>query len=238
MAVKTIQSVSNALVVLEQLAALQPIGVSALARTVQLDKNGVQRILITFARAGWARQVEDGEWTITSRVLQVSSHYTSNLREVTHPLLVELQRTTDETVLLFVREAGSMVVLDAIDSTQALRMTVPVGMAVPLVQSAAFDAFLPEHERALLPLAARAPAPSAVRSVRRNGFFVIEELYPNAIAAGAPIFANGEPIAAITIVGPKVRINATAARRFGELAAAAATTITATTITASRTVRS
>ena len=47
MAVKTIQSVENALLVMETLASVQPIGVSALARLVDLDKNAVQRILIS-----------------------------------------------------------------------------------------------------------------------------------------------------------------------------------------------
>ncbi|MEO6125287.1 MAG: helix-turn-helix domain-containing protein [Ilumatobacteraceae bacterium] len=218
---------ANAFNVLERLAALQPVGVSALARDVELDKNGVQRILLTLARAGWARQVEDAEWIITSRVLQVAGHFTSGLREVAHPMLVELQRTTDETVLLFAREDASMVVLDAIDSTQPLRMTVPIGMAVPLVQGAAFDAFLPDQQRALLPIATRVPAASAVRTVRRNGYFVIDELYPNAIAAGAPIFVGDVPVATITVVGPKARINTVAARHLGELAAMAAARVTA-----------
>ena len=225
MTVKTIRSVANALTVLEHLAELQPVGVSALARAAALDKNAVQRILLTFGETGWARQSDSGEWTITSRALQVGTHFTADLRDIARPHLARLQDETGETVLLFAREGSSMVVVDTLDSAQALRMTVPVGMVVPLVRGAAFDAFLDDAERDTLP-ATTSPTPAAIRTVRRNGYFVIDELYPNAIAAGAPVFdGSGRPVASITVVGPKARISSATARRFGERAAAAASAI-------------
>jgi len=228
MAVKTIQSVENALTVIEALASVQPAGVSALAREVDLDKNAVQRILVTLGQAGWIRQTETGEWTITSKTLQIGTHFTSGLRETAHPYLLRLHGDTDETVVLFAREGTSMVVLDSIDSSQALRMTVPVGMVVPMRQSAAFDAFLPDAERLLLPGIDPAPSDADVQRVRRDGYFVIDELYPNAIAAGAPINdSRGVPIATITVVGPKVRVTKAAARRIGAQAARTAADITA-----------
>src|SRR4051812_13746251 len=108
MAVKTINSVSNALSVLEVLAQAQPAGVSALARSTELDKAAVQRILLTLGEAGWIHQLESGEWAITSKTLRIGTHYTSDLRQVAHPHLVALHQQTDETVLLFVRENNTM----------------------------------------------------------------------------------------------------------------------------------
>jgi len=230
MAVKTIRSVHNALVVLEALAAAQPIGVSALARTVDLDKTTVQRILLTLGNGGWIRQLDDGEWTITSKPLQIGTHYTSGLREAAHPHLVQLQRETDETVLLFAREGDTMVVLDTVDSSQVLRMTVPIGMVVPIRQGAAFDAFLPDAERSTLVKVSPAPTSSALASVRTAGYFVIDEMYPNAIAAGAPVFdRRSAPVATITIVAPKVRVTKLAARKLGEAAARTAALVTTAT---------
>ena len=227
MAVKTINSVTNALSVLEVLAGNQPVGVSALARLTELDKAAVQRILLTLRAAGWLHQLETGEWAITSKALQIGTHFTSGLRELAHPHLVQLQRDTDETVLLFAREDNTMVVLDSVDSSQVLRMTVPIGMVVPLRQSAAFDAWLPDIERSELPVAGPAPSANAVAAVRRQGFFVIDEMYPNAMAAGAPIMDRlGRPVATITVVGPNARITRAAARAQGERAAEAAARVT------------
>jgi IclR family acetate operon transcriptional repressor len=227
MAVKTIQSVQNALTVLEALAAAQPAGVSALARSVDLDKAAVQRILLTLGDAGWIRQADTGEWTITSKPLQIGTHFTAGLREIAHPHMVQLQRAADETVLLFAREANTMVVLDCVDSSQVLRMTVPIGMVVPLRQGAAFDAWLADDERAELPKASPAASKADVDAVRANGYFVIDEMYPNAIASGAPVFnRRGAPIATITIVAPKARVNKAAARKLGELSARTAALVT------------
>lgn len=228
MAVKTINSVSNALHVLEVLAGQQPAGVSALARATDLDKAAVQRILLTLGDAGWIHQLDTGEWSITSKAMQVGTHFTSDLRELAHPHLVQLQRETDETVLLFAREDNTMVVLDSVDSSQVLRMTVPIGMVVPMRQSAAIDSWLPAAERTALPMADTRPSAATLARVREQGFFVIDEMYPNAVAAGAPIMdVRGRPVASITVVGPKARITRAAARTLGERAARAAAVVTA-----------
>jgi len=227
MAVKTIQSVQNALTVLEALAAAQPTGVSALARAVDLDKAAVQRILLTLGEAGWIRQTDSGEWTITSKPLQIGTHFTAGLRELAHPHMVQLQRTVDETVLLFTREANTMVVLDCVDSSQVLRMTVPIGMVVPLRQGAAFDAWLPDDEREALPKLSPGVTKADLDAVRANGYWVIDEMYPNAVASGAPVFnRRGVPIATITIVAPKARVNKAAARKLGEMSARTAALVT------------
>ena len=163
MAVKTVASVRNALTILEALALAQPVGVSALARQVGIDKAAVQRALLTLGDAGWTRQSDTGEWVITSKALQVGTHYTAGLRDVSRPHLAELQRTTGETAVLFVREHASVVAVDAVESSQPLRMTVPLGMVVPLQQRSALDAFLAPAERAALPAAPdTSPNPASV----------------------------------------------------------------------------
>ena len=234
MAVKTIQSVENALTVVESLAAAQPIGVSALARLVDLDKNAVQRILVTLGHAGWIRQGDGGEWQITSRALQIGARYSSDLRDAARPHLEELQQQTNETVLLFAREGFSMVVVDAIDSGHALRMTVPVGTVVTMSSTGTFEAFLSKDDQtrlaALEPPAGspRRPSKRVIAGVRSNGFFVLDDLYPNAIAAGAPVFnEHGNPLASVTVVAPRARASKATAQHFGELAAIAAEAIRA-----------
>jgi IclR family acetate operon transcriptional repressor len=232
MAVKTIQSVENALLVMETLASVQPIGVSALARLVDLDKNAVQRILITLGHAGWIRQGDSGEWQITSRAFQIGTRYTAGLRDAARPHLEVLQHDTGETVLLMAREGLSMVVVDAIDSAHALRMTVPIGTVVPLSAAGAFDTFLSdadqEHLVNVQPMAGRPRTLSkrAIANVRAAGFYVLDDMYPSSMAAGAPVFSeHNAPIASVTVVGPRARVSKPMAHHFGELAAATAAAI-------------
>ncbi|MCE2764019.1 MAG: helix-turn-helix domain-containing protein, partial [Ilumatobacteraceae bacterium] len=74
MAVQSLQTVENAMSVLEAVAQHQPIGVSALARQLDMDKNTVQRILVTLGRDGWL--VQDGpkgSWTLSAKILTLSS---------------------------------------------------------------------------------------------------------------------------------------------------------------------
>ena len=56
MPVQSLQTVENAMVVLEKVAENQPIGVSALARLLDMDKNTAQRLLVTLGRQGWISQ--------------------------------------------------------------------------------------------------------------------------------------------------------------------------------------
>lgn len=74
MAVKTLQTVENALAVLEVVAELQPIGVSALARHMNMDKNTAQRILITLGASGYIqKQIHGTAWELTPRAHTVES---------------------------------------------------------------------------------------------------------------------------------------------------------------------
>jgi DNA-binding IclR family transcriptional regulator len=106
-------------------------------------------------------------------------------------------------------------------------MTVPLGTAVPIRRTGALDAFFPEADRAALPATGGTVASAAtLATVRRQGFYVVDQLYPNSVATGAPITdGQGAVIASLNVVGPKVRIGKATARRFGELTAVAARSI-------------
>ena len=70
MAVKTIQAVDKALVLMEHLARDQPVGVSALARAVGLDKMAVQRVLAAMEQsaADGSRRVSVGSDDLAAAV--------------------------------------------------------------------------------------------------------------------------------------------------------------------------
>ena len=229
MAVKTIQAVDKALVLLEQLARDQPAGVSAIAREIGLDKMAVQRLLVTLQRREWARQTRpSGPWELTERALRLGDRATAapSLRERARPHLEALAAASGETVLLFERTGDRLVVLDGVDSPHFIRMTVPIGTEVPLTRAGALDAFLPADEQAALP---EGPLPLPARSLaatRRAGYFVIDSMYPHAVAVGSPLFDDHSlVVGSVLVVGPRERLPRRSYRGMGTLVLAAAEAI-------------
>ncbi|QQS24012.1 MAG: helix-turn-helix domain-containing protein [Actinomycetota bacterium] len=211
MAVKTLQSVESAFRVLELLAERQPAGVSALAREAGLDKNAVQRVLVTLGGLGWIRQVDDdsGAWELTGRAARVAAHYAPDWREAARPHLEGLQQSTGETVLMWRREGEQLVLVDAVDSVQPLRVTVPIGTELRLEA---------DHE-----LRRQLGAPAEPRR-----HWVVDQSYPNAVAVGAALFDRaGRGVGVLTVVGPRSRLPRADLKRLGALAAAAARAIDA-----------
>ncbi|MGD9703762.1 MAG: IclR family transcriptional regulator [Acidimicrobiia bacterium] len=227
MAVKTIQAVDNALLVLEQLSRDQPAGVTALARSSGLDKMAVQRVLVTLQDRDWARQLRPGgPWELTAKAQRLGDRALPSLRERARPHLETLAARSGETVLLFERVGGRLVVLDGVDSAHLIRMTVPIGTEVPLTRTGGLDAFLDADERASLPVG---PLPVSARSIaatRRAGYFVIDGMYPHAVAVGSPLFdARSQVIGSVLVVGPRERLPRSSYVDIGGLVLAAAAAI-------------
>ena len=225
MAVKTLQTVENALAVLEVVAELQPIGVSALARHMNMDKNTAQRILITLGASGYIQKQNHGAaWELTPRVLTLSNRVAVNLRKTAREQLEELSETIGETALLwqFTQVGPNMyaTLLDKVDSKHDVKTTMEIGKRVHVRENSAettnvrtlIDQF-PTGESAWLRAA----------NDDRPRYFRITPGHPNSIAMGSVIYDGpAQPIAAISIVGPIERIPPDRYNTVGEKTAAAA----------------
>jgi len=225
MAVKTLQTVENALAVLEVVAELQPIGVSALARHMNMDKNTAQRILITLGASGYIQKQNHGAaWELTPRVLTLSNRVAVNLRKTAREQLEELSETIGETALLwqFTHVGPNMyaTLLDKVDSKHDVKTTMEIGKRVHVRENSAettnvrtlIDQF-PTGESAWLRAA----------NDDRPRYFRITPGHPNSIAMGSVIYDGpAQPIAAISIVGPIERIPPDRYNAVGEKTAAAA----------------
>ncbi|MFF0725955.1 IclR family transcriptional regulator [Streptomyces sp. NPDC004134] len=135
------QSVLNALRVLEEVAVRQPAGVADLARALGMPKSSVQRALVTLHTAGWIRQVGEAStrWAVTTKALHVGRRATSelSLRDTAVPIMEELRRRTDETVHLTIPEGGDKVVLlERLQTSKPVRIVMPLGMNLSLHASA------------------------------------------------------------------------------------------------------
>lgn len=228
MAVKRSSSAARMLKVFECTAALQPIGVSALARELAADKSAVQRDLMTLADAGWIRAATGGgggQWELTPHILTLARppHSTDTLRQRARPVLERLRTETGETAYLTVPDGDRFVVLDALESPRMLRMVPPIGMVVQIEGTATARAILPhlaetEQERLL----GRAVSPAMrneFAATRACGYAVNDgDIDPSAVAMASGMFdRQGLPIGTVVLTGPAERFPPERRAELGEM---------------------
>ena len=225
MAVQSLQTVENAMSVLEAVAQHQPIGVSALARQLDMDKNTVQRILVTLGRDGWL--VQDGpkgSWTLSAKILTLSSRVSGAMLERSRPFMGALLSATKESVTLWKldgpHESRVATLIEIIESPQALRMSIPVGTTFDLnaPPGSHFDV-QPFLER--FPNGRTAWGTPYLDHAPR--YFAHDRSYPTAMSIGSVIFDGpGEPLGTLAVIGPKTRITEDRQQYIGEEIANAA----------------
>lgn len=228
MAVKTLQTVENALAVLEAVAELQPIGVSALARTMNMDKNTAQRILVTLGARGYIRKFGQGNsWELTPKVLTLSNKVAFNLRKMASTHLQELTTATGETALLwqlcFSGDDITATLLDKVDSTHDVKVTMEIGKTV-LVRS---STQVSTNVRTMIK---NYPTGAAAWLNENNEygerFFTLSPGHPSAVAIGSVIYDGPAlPIASVAVIGPRERISPDQYAFIGEKTARAAAAI-------------
>lgn len=146
------QSVVNALQVLEEVGRRGPVGVSELARELDLPKSSVQRALRALHGAGWIRPAggELTRWLLTSKALHVGYRSTGelSLREAAMPVMELLRRRTEETIHLMVPEGKQVVLIERLETPKPVRIVIPLGGGAPIHASANGKAILANSPRA------------------------------------------------------------------------------------------
>jgi DNA-binding IclR family transcriptional regulator len=210
MAVARLSTVEKALRVLSAVSDRQPISGSALARELDMDKNAVQRILITLGHQGWLQQDRQaGGWRLGPQSLVVGGRYAGALRDRAHPLLHDLAAETGETVTLWSVEGDAFTVVDAVESSQTIRGTIPIGYSASVLEGGDFLAFCATEMRARLEASSGMPAMTEdeIKAVRRQGYYVVDTSYTSTLAIGAPVWeGRPSPAAAVLLVAPTERL--------------------------------
>ncbi|WP_329060233.1 IclR family transcriptional regulator [Amycolatopsis sp. NBC_01480] len=245
------QSVLNALRVLEEVATRQPIGVADLARALDIPKSSAQRALITLQTAGWLRQVGGGstDWVVTTKALHVGRHASGelSLRDVAVPAMEELRRRTDETIHLTVPEnLDHMVLIERLETSKPVRIFMQLGMHLPLHASANGKAVLAASPESAVEeyLAAGLPRftgttiddPDRLRAeldtIRTRGYAANSgEWRSDVSAVAAAVLGDaGLPVASISVNMPTSRMTGELAAEYGVLVRATAAQVGATLI--------
>jgi len=217
------------------------LGVTAIARSLDLSKAVVHRILQTLVErrllvsdpASRGYQLGPAAAALGARALRESQ-----LRTVAMPVLRELQLATGETTTVSARVHSGRVYLDQVESTREIKMTVEVGRRYPLhagSSSTCILAFLPDSEREAV-LGADLPTLTSrtttdhdllrarLAEIRETGIAGSDgERQEGAGSVASPVFGiDGTVIGAISVCGPAHRVDAAARERFGPLVREAA----------------
>lgn len=144
------------------------------------------------------------------------------LREIAHPAVERLARSTGESAQLFVRDGDRRVCIDSVESESELRTIVEVGATLPLTKGSAGKVFLAwagDHERRRLLAMAEDPERldrQLATAVRRGWADSVAERAPGVASVSAPVFGPHRALlAAVSVSGPASRLGALRAKRYG-----------------------
>jgi len=222
-----IATIERALSVLDLMATTDQddLGVTEIARELQLSKAVVHRVLITLVSRDYLQvDANSRRYRLGPMALVLGSAYLSqlDLRTLALPRLQELSDRTGETATFSLRNGWSRMYVDQITPDREIKMSVAIGKAYPLhagSSSKTFLAFLPAEEqerylreRELTPMTDTTIIdPDRLRAelkeVRTRGYAIsLQERQAGAASIAAPILdRHGRPIAAISVCGPVER---------------------------------
>ena len=228
----SIQTVSNALRMLESFYSETELGVSELSRKLNLHKNNVFRLLATLEESGYIEQNGDTErYRLGTRCLELGAAFSRDhaLMKSARPILEELVGDCNETAHLAVLRDREVVHLDGVQADQMLICSLRVGQRLPVhctalgkVLIACGGAESKEQIQSLLrenPSGLTARTPSTLTdtqklldelgSVAAQGMARdLEECEFGMGCVAAPVFDGfGQLLAAVSVSGPISRLS-------------------------------
>jgi len=225
----TVQSLDRAFDIIEALAtSARGTTLTELATTTRLHKTTVYRILSSLVARGYVtKDTESGQYRLTMRFLEVSSHAVAgmDILSIARPHLERLAEMTAEVVHLVVRDDYEIVYLFKGDSSLNItRMSSYVGLRNPMYCTALGKAILAQVDRNEV---ARIWKRSHIEQFTPNTIVTLDQLYAHldlvrerhyAIdneeheqgirCIGSAIFNyQNEAIGAISVSGPTIRMD-------------------------------
>ncbi len=227
----SIQTVANALKLLEAFHDEEELGVTELSRRLDLHKNNVFRLLATLELQGYIEQSASSDrYRLGTRCLELGQAFlrSRTLLRRARPLLEELAGRSGESSHLAVMRGFEVIHLDGASSNQLVATGLRIGRHLPVhctalgkvllgfsseTVHAAYDR-MRSSER---PLDPRTPATivdshklfDQIRSAAVRGYALdLEECEPGLTCAAAPVFDSaGEVVAALSVSGPSFRMD-------------------------------
>jgi len=224
----TIQSIDKALDLIELLADRGSLSLIELTELLEQPKSSTYRIVLTLENRGFiSRSDEDGKYCLGYKQLMLTRNLLerNTLRSAALHEMKRLSERYGDTVNLGVLVEGSVLYVEIIESTHALRMTDSIGSRSPFHATAigkAIAAHLPLEAVHELVVSCGLPAitPNTIVSedklfaeleqIRKIGYALDDqEIVEGARCLAAPVFdLHGRPLGAISLSGAMHRFTA------------------------------
>ena len=222
-----VQSLRRALAILRVIAdASDGVTLTEIARATRLASSTVHRLLTTLQQDRFIQFKNDGaRWTVGVDAFTVGSAFLSvrDIAKAARPLLRRLMDQSGETANLAILSEDMAVYMEQVECLQTVRAICKPGGRVPLHSSSLGKSMLaamrPEEINRILmakgmprftPKTIDTPARMAIHldEVRAAGFAVDDEEHSLGLRclAAAVLNEHGEPLGAISISGPTVRV--------------------------------
>lgn len=219
-----VKSVSTLFSILEQLKANDSMGVSELARELDMSKGAIHRYLQTLVDEGYAVN-EDGTYRLAMRFLDYGSYVRNQypFNEYIQPKVLQLAEQTGERAQYIVEEHGRGIYLHRERGENAVETDARVGKVVYLHTTAAGKAILSQlsdervteiiNEHGLVHRTNRTVTDreelfEELAEIRDRGYAFNEEEHARGLfAIGVPITnREGEILGGLSVSGPANRI--------------------------------
>jgi DNA-binding IclR family transcriptional regulator len=223
---RIVRSVARAAALLKALAARgKPMGLSDLARAIEISKPATFHLLRTLELEGFVAKSADATYQLDWGLYELGSAVirSVDLTRVTRLHLDRLAEETGEAVLLSILDGESVLYLDRGQSTESFTMVANVGRRSPLHTNASGKVLLAHQDQHFIadllrkPLNANTPATvcnpreleAQLMEARRDGYATCwQEQELGLCSVAVPIFDyTGKACAAMAVAGPAERVS-------------------------------
>ena len=231
------QSVQRVCSILLSFKVEEPIlGVSEIARRLDLPKSAVHRLLDSLVQLGLvARDRASSRYRLGPRAVELgfAALGTPDIRGLAMPVLQDLSRRSVETATMSLLAGHERFYAAQVPSVQDVKMTVELGRRCPSTparrdrrcsRSSQQRNCLRTWQRCLSKsstektITRRDQLMQKLERVRRNGFAVsLGERDPWAAAVASPVFLGDVLVASISVCGPVDRFGEEQIREYGEM---------------------
>lgn len=220
-------SVKKAFQILKLIADTnKTVGISDIAKSLKISKSTVHGITSVLEEVGVVRRDP-----ITKRYalgfalfeLGKSAYSQVDLTEIARPILKKLMDETQQTVFLGILSGEHVIIIESFESRQALKITTPIGTAIPLLAGAVGKALLGAMDEAYAKEIIKRKGIKrytentitdpikyleAIGVARKMGYGTDYEEYILGVrAVAAPVVSNNDFLSAVWAVGFKTSLD-------------------------------